>query len=227
MSWDNNLDIAYGTARLGGDVNEFRKTDDNFVINTKYGRNFSTNWSLSALSNFRTQLTMGYKYERIANSDQERKILISDFLAPGYWLTSLGFSYRKEKTFSFMFSPLTSKITFVLNDTLSKKGQYGVKPGKQERSEVGANINVEYRKDVMKNVKLNTRLILFDNFKKMENIDVNWDVQFLLKVNKFISSTITAQMIYDDDINITRGGGSVGPSLQYKHVINVGFLYQI
>ncbi|MBK6527486.1 MAG: hypothetical protein IPG07_19180 [Crocinitomicaceae bacterium] len=47
-----------------------------------------------------------------------------------------------------------------------------------------------------------------------------------MKVNKFISATISTHLLYDDDVSITDSKGKVGPRTQFKEVIGVGFAYK-
>ena len=39
--WENRMRVAYGLLRQGNDSNRFEKTDDNLLINPKYGQKFS------------------------------------------------------------------------------------------------------------------------------------------------------------------------------------------
>ena len=79
----------------------------------------------------------------------------------------------------------------------------------------------------MENITLTTKLSLFSNYaNNPQNIDVNWETLLELKVNKFISATISTHLLYDDDISITDSKGKVGPRTQFKEVIGVGFAYK-
>jgi hypothetical protein len=72
-------------------------------------------------------------------------------------------------------------------------------------------------------------LDLFSNYQNNpQNIDVSWETIIGLKVNRFITTTITTHLIYDDDIDIgvDRNDDGVidgsGPRTQFKEVIGVG-----
>ncbi len=66
-----------------------------------------------------------------------------------------------------------------------------------------------------------------------ENIDVNWEVLLNMKVNKYITASISTQLVYDNDIEIgidSTGDGvidSSGPRTQFKEVIAVGVSYKL
>ena len=121
-----------------------------------------------------------------------------------------------------MISPATGKFTIVSDKTLSDLGAYGVDPGKTVRSEFGAYLNMKFKKDIMTNVTLTSKLELFNNYtdkdkNNAKKIDVNFENQLNLKVNKFITASVIAQLVYDANI-IER--------TQFKELIGVGFGYK-
>ena len=82
----------------------------------------------------------------------------------------------------------------------------------------------------MENVVFQTKLDLFSNYlNKPQNIDVSWETLLSMKVNKFISATLSTHLLYDDDIKIavdTDDDGvtdKTGPRIQFKEVLAVGF----
>ena len=91
----------------------------------------------------------------------------------------------------------------------------------------------------MENVSFQTNIDLFSNYSEdPQNIDVNWDNVLSMKINKFLTSTITTSLIYDHDIKIqetksdgtpkldAEGNPEIGPRTQFKYVIAVGFQYK-
>lgn len=223
-SWENRVDLAYGLQRQG-DKNAFRKTDDNIILISKYGYQFSKRFSVSGIMDFRTQFAEGYQYSE-DSLGVEHSTFVSEFMAPGYLLSTIGLTYKRKKWLSLTLSPVTGKTTFVLNDSLSTVGAYGVDPGQKVRFQGGASFIASFNKEIIKNVSLSSNLNLFDAYKKLGVIDVNWDLTLLMKVNSFLTASVATQMIYDDDINIERDNGTVGPATQFKSAINVGLAWQ-
>ncbi|MES2513272.1 MAG: DUF3078 domain-containing protein [Bacteroidota bacterium] len=234
-TWDNTIDLGYGVIKQGN-VKDFWKTDDKIQITSKYGRQASKNWYYTALGDFKTQFTNGYNYPNDS-------VYISKFMAPGYGIAALGFDYKPNDNFSFFIAPVTGKFTFVNDDSLARNGAFGVQkevrdvtnkviqPYKTHREEFGAYLKLQYQTKVMDNITFQTILELFSNYlEKPENIDVNWTTLTTLKVNKFISATLTTQLIYDDDIILLRNTGdqkgTMGPDVQFKQVLGVGFTYK-
>ena len=83
----------------------------------------------------------------------------------------------------------------------------------------------------MENITFQTVLELFSNyFHNPQNVDVNWTTLTTFKVNKFISATLSTQLIYDDDVSVLRTAGdnkgTTGPDIQFKQVLGIGFSYK-
>lgn len=220
-NWDNVLDLAYGyvnTTSLGG-----RKSDDRIGITTKYGYEIGNNLFLSALLDLRTQFTDGYLYP---SSDTARPTLVSRFFSPAYVLVSPGLDYKPNDQLSVFLSPLTARYVIVMDDSLSHQGAFGVDPGKHVKNELGAYLTVNWVKTLAKNIVYKTRMDLFSDYKhNPKNIDLFWTNSLNLQVNKYITANVSVDMIYDDDVKVfaNEKTGVLGPRLQVKQVIGVGF----
>ncbi len=224
LSWSNTLDLGYGIQKQGKKDNALtQKTDDKFDFASKLGIKATNKLYYAVLMNFRTQFTNGYNYP-------DDSTIISAFMAPGYLLFAVGFDYRPTKSLSVFFAPVTSKTTFVKNQTLSDAGAYGVDIGKSVRNEFGGYFKASYNKDIAKNVNLNTKLGLFSNYlHNPQNIDVNWEVLLGMKINKYLTANLSTQLLYDDDILVpvdTNGDGinnGTGKRVQFKEILGIGF----
>ena len=234
--WNNSLYLGYGVLRQGTRIlttsGPFIKTEDRIELSSKYGKQISEHWYYAGLVNFNTQATPGYSYPNDS-------VIISKFLAPAYLLVAFGMDYELDEVFSAFIAPMTLKMTFVNDDSLAHNGAYGVEPaqfddaglliseGKKFRSEYGGFLRVMFKKTFMENVTLTSKLSLFSNYAhNPQNIDVAWENLLELKVNKFISATISTHLIYDDDIAITDADGNVGPRTQFKEMVGIGFSYK-
>jgi hypothetical protein len=105
--------------------------------------------------------------------------------------------------------------------------------GKKTLLELGSYVRITFKKDIMKNVNLATKLELFSNYlKDPQNIVVNWEMLIAMKVNKYITASLSTNLIYDDKIIIkqdTNGDGKYevnGPRTQFKEILAVGFSYK-
>lgn len=220
--WINRLNLAYGLNRQEG---LFNKTDDRIELESRIDREISKNWSLSALTNFRTQFSNGYG-EAGERGDSVR---ISTFMAPGYLVTGVGFTYKPNKRFSAFLSPLTSKMTFVQDQRLANEGAFGVDSGHTFRQEVGGYVNMNYRGPLFTNVEFQTGINLYSNYlnNNYQFIDVNGEFLLFMTINEFLTANVSLNLIYDHDIkfDVDGDGEEDGPRTQLKEVIGVGFVY--
>lgn len=221
--WENYLDIAYGVIKQGD--TGWWKTDDKIDLTSKYGYKAFADWYYAALLNFQTQFAPGYNYPNTTR--------ISNLFAPAYLLGALGLEYRPIDDFTIFIAPITTKMTFVGEKQLADVGAFGVTPGSHLKSDFGGYVRVFFKRDLMKNISLQTKLDLFSNYlDKPENIDVSWGVLISMKINDYISATLSTHLLYDDDINIaidTNNDGvtdKTGPRTQFKETIGVGFAYK-
>ncbi len=215
-SWDNTMDLNYGlvnTTSLGT-----RKNDDRIDVLSKVGYALTPKLDAAALINFHSQFSKGYKYNGDGTKD-----LLSNFLSPGYLLISLGLDYKPVKGLSIFVSPITSRWTFVTEDSLSAKGSYGVTPGKKVKNEIGAFTSITYITDLNKTISYNGRLDLFSNYgHNPQNVDIMMNNMFVAKLSKLLTASLGLNLIYDDDVKLFGPNGD-SPALQFKSLIAVGF----
>ncbi len=223
-SWENSLDLGYGIVQQG--TADFIKSDDKIDFTSKYGRQASKVWYYTGLVNFKSQFAPGYNFPNDS-------IKISNLFAPAYVLASIGMDYKPNEVFSAYISPVTAKFTIVNDDDLNSIGAFGVENNEVLRTEVGGYIRAQFKKDLIENVNLQSRIELFSNYaNNPENIDVNWETIIAMKVNKFITANISATVIYDDDIDISIDNNDdgvidkVGPRTQFKEVLSIGLSYK-
>ena len=219
--WVNKLDAGYGVQRIGREGAPFKKTDDKIILTTRYGYRINKKWYASALADFRTQFYDGYSYEK----DTSR--FISAFMAPAYSKIGIGISYNhrfsNEEYFSMTFAPINAKTTFVLDDTLSARGAFGIDPGKNLLFQAGVDLSMALNKEIVKNVTLSTTLGLFSKYKDLAVVDVNWDMVVWFRINQFLSANISMQLIYDQDVTVIDSEGNpVNSLVQFKEVLGIG-----
>jgi len=225
VNWNNELILGYGLVRQGEDA--ARKSNDKIDLASKFGYKAGGNWKYTGLLSFKSQFTEGY-----ANPGDVNRTKISNLMAPGYLNLSFGMDYKPNETFTVLIAPVTGKMTFVLDDDLSAAGSFGVDAGENIRSEFGGFVKIAFSKEIVKNIKLNTKIDLFTNY--LENpqyIDVNFDLLLSFKVNEFISASLISQIIYDYDIkfdildNAGLPTGETEARIQFKELFGIGLTY--
>ncbi|WP_420321130.1 DUF3078 domain-containing protein [Flagellimonas sp.] len=227
LNWKNEMRLRYGLNAQEG--RQLRKTDDQIRLSSTIGfrKDTITNWYYSVKANFNTQFSNGYKYPN-------RTTPISRFMAPGYLFLGAGTSYIPEgKKFNLYISPITQKATFVLDEDLSNQGVFGVDPGEHTFMELGFLVTNSWETEVMKNVLMNHRISLYSDYiESFGNVDVDWELNFNLKVNKYINANIGTHVIFDDDIKFDEVADADGniidpgiPRIQFKQLLGVGLNY--
>ncbi|WP_422082541.1 DUF3078 domain-containing protein [Ulvibacterium sp.] len=239
IQWDNELRFRYGINVQEGQ--QIRKTDDLIRFSSTFGyqRDTISNWYYSVKANFNTQFSNGFKYP-------DRTTPISRFMSPGYSFLGAGTSYiTKDQRFNLYISPVTQKATFVLDQDLADRGAFGVQKaifdadgnmiqqGENVFLEFGFLVNNTWETQLFKNMGLKHRLNLYtDYLRRFGNVDIDWELNFNLKVNEYIVTTIGTHLIYDDDILFDEQVNADGividpgePRIQFKQLLGVGVSY--
>ncbi len=212
--WFNNLDLYYGVLR--STTQGMRKNDDRIDFFSKYTHQIKPKLGFGAVASFRTQFTDGFNYEDVP------KRLISGLFAPAYLTLAPGFDWTPTEYFSVFFTPISGRWTIVSNHTAQLGTRYGLDPGKSLRTELGAYVSANFKKEIFKNVVYKSRLDLYSNYlHNPQNIDIYWTNLIGLKVNKFLTVTYSLDLIYDDDVR-QFGPQGTSPGTQLKSMLNVG-----
>lgn len=225
-SWKNKFILGYGLQYLQED---YKKTEDNIDLSSLYGRKIAKYWDASFNAFIKTQFAEGF------DGDND-SVYVSKFMAPGYIGFGPGFTYKPAEYFTVFMSPATVQFVVVNDQRLADEGAYGVtaaeydtagmkiKDGEMMKTQFGFNLKAAFKKDIAKNVNLETTLELFSDYLyKPENIIVRWDVIIDMAVNSWLSAKLTTGLIYDDNIVINdKSGNPLGPRTQFKEMFGLG-----
>lgn len=189
------MNAQYGLIHTSGQT---RKNVDFFNVTTTPSWNISTRWKLSASMIWKSQFTKSYDYP--ANAP---KVWKSSFMAPGTIELSGGFTYEPpSKKINIFISPIAGKFIFVLNDSLSRKGGFGIDPNTENpkfKAQIGAQARVIYKTQFAKNkIEYATQLDGFWNYELPPS--ATWNNTMTFKFTNVISASIVVNMIYNDQI---------------------------
>jgi hypothetical protein len=206
-SWDNKIIASFGITKIKDQ--DIKKTDDRLEWNSVIGKKASGYWFYSALLNFKTQFTDDL------DSDTEGP---TKFLSPGYLQIGPGMLWKKSDELKVNIAPATSKLIIVDKGlTLPDAAYFGVEEGKSTRFEFGTSAGGYYKFNLMKNVSMENTLNLYSNYlEDPQNIDIDYTMNLVMNINKYISTTLAYQTIYDD--NAFQG-------LQTRQVFGLGINY--
>ena len=219
-TWDNKLMASYGLVKTNNSPFE-KKTDDRLEFNSILGKKASGQWSYSAFLNFRTQFTTGYIYGKDENG-AETRTENTGFLSPGYLTFGPGMLWTKDQNLKINLAPVTSKLTFVDDFYTSLPGYvdgtyFGVDANKSMRYELGFYASAYYKLDIMANVTAENILNLYSNYlEDPQNVDMDYTLNIVMKINRYLSTNFAFQAIYDD--NAFRG-------FQTRQVFGLGINY--
>ncbi|MCS3869915.1 hypothetical protein J3D55_002831 [Chryseobacterium ginsenosidimutans] len=211
--WENVIILGYGQNNTKGIGT--RKTQDVINLSTNYGREFAKNWYISAGASLQTQFAAGYED---GNNPEAAKI--SNFMAPGYVNVGAGVTYRPSDNLTVTMRPANARWTFVLDDDLQYAGTYGLKnDGDSSLFQFGFLGTAIYKLKIMDNITLTNTGSVFSNYiDHPERLVLAYSGILNMKINKFISTNITLDLLYDhNQIRKT----------QLKQTLGVGFAYNI
>ncbi len=215
--WDNKILASYGLTI--NDDDGARKTDDRLELNSILGKKLINNWSASFFMNFKTQFTDGYDYEddyldQNPGTDNE-DFPTSGFFKPAYWSFGPGFLWKKSPDLYVNLSPITAKFTFISGEVFNYNDDdpdnvfyessndyeiYGVSPGDSSLFEFGLNIRSYYKFTLMKNMTVENIFSIYSNYlDKPQNVDLDYTMNLVMKINDVFSTNLTFQTIYDDN----------------------------
>lgn len=211
--WENIILLNYGQNDTKGVG--VRKTQDVINISTNYGRKFSKGWYFSVGAGLLSQFSAGYED---GNNPDAKKI--SNFMAPGYLNVGMGITYRPNDNINVTLRPSNARWAFVLDKELQVAGTYGLKAdGDSSILQYGFLGTAYYKVKLMENINMTNTASVFSNYlDHPERLVLAYGMVLNLKVNKFISSNITVDLMYDhNQIQKT----------QLKQTLGVGFAYTL
>lgn len=206
-NWDNKIIAGYGLTKIKGQ--DVQKSDDRLVFNSLAGRKAGGYWYYSLFFNFQTQFDSGF--------DKDSGIKTSHFFSPAYFQFGPGMLWKKSDNLKVNIAPATSKLVMVHKHFTEFGPSFGVEQGETTRFEFGAAINAYYKFNVMENVSFENILNLYSNYlEDPQNVDIDYTLNVVMKINKYLTTNFAFQTIYDD--NAFRG-------FQTRQVIGLGVSY--
>ncbi|HTY59923.1 MAG TPA: DUF3078 domain-containing protein [Bacteroidota bacterium] len=206
--WTNNYRFAFGQARLGDQG--LRKTDDDIYFESLLILRTGGNLNPYVAATVRTQFAPGYNYSTAPETQ------VSKFFDPGYVTESAGLEYKPAAVFTtrigaeareIFTSQFNQYATDLTTNTVHKVWTRG---GIESVSELNANI--------AENIQFVARLDLFAPFQSMDRIVVRNDYSIVAKVNKYVSTGLTFNII--NDVNVS-------PKTQMKQALALGLTYTL
>ncbi|HKJ66989.1 MAG TPA: DUF3078 domain-containing protein [bacterium] len=209
FEWSNSGKVAFGKTKVGDQ--RARKASDVIKFESLYTQKLGVYVNPYVAVSGQTQLAKGYKY----TADTSR--VISGFMDPGYFTQSLGVGYSPREN-------IRVRLGAALKETITD--QFPVPYADNPETETVETFKFEYGADTVTDVSLQLRdnllftskVSLFSNLQRFDEIDVDWDNTFTAKVSKYLIVSLNIQIFYDKDISRRR---------QLKQTLAVGFSYSL
>ena len=108
--------------------------------------------------------------------------------------------WKKNNNLSVNFAPATAKFIIVHPHFTDFGSSFGVLQGDTSRFEFGASISGYYKFNIMTNVSIENRINLYSNYlDNPQNVDIDYQMNVVMRINKYLSANVAFQAIYDDN----------------------------
>jgi hypothetical protein len=199
LDYTTELLMVYGISKTKGQI--ARKTNDRIFFDNKLATQLSKKWYFFGSVSFESQFADGFNYTNDASGKPNIPVLISKFMAPGYFTESIGFEYKPNKYLDIRFGTGTARQTFVIDTTIYHNipGNYGVEPHNIFRNELAFQVVSTFAKDIATNINLQARYALFIpyNLNDLNKISHRLDATLTARVNRLVAVTINGTLLYD------------------------------
>lgn len=248
IMWDNNLDVKWGMVanglirRSALAERNFQKNIDILAFKSNFGYEVSKALFVSARLGFESQFSPTFDYAQTDTvAGNYRRYTISKFAAPAVLTIAPGITWKPKDYFTLFFSPAGGKMTFVTKDSPGRdtttlpdgsftdayytdidETRFGLKRGTGFMGEFGAELDLLFQKEIIKNVSWKSHLNVFVSYvNKNYNTElpayysetdsvwnrtisgatkhipvVKWDNDIVFKINKFLTATLSARFVY-------------------------------
>ncbi len=192
LQWNNRLEMKMHMQTSSDTVHNPRVTSSEIRATSRIGYKAAKNWNYTGEATANTQMfknfeTNSYKYK-------------SGFAAPLYFQLSVGMEYKfksKNEKFSgtLYLAPVAYNMTYVAEGKSHLASSYGVEEGEILAHSFGPNAKLEFDWIIVKNVKWNSKLYYFTNYKFVR---LQWENKFTFTINKYLNANFFVYPRFDD-----------------------------
>lgn len=225
ISWTNSFWFVYGVQKT--ELLSLRKSADRISMVSNLSHKAFKNFDYTLGSTFETQGFKGFAYPNDS-------IPVSKLMAPADLKISLGLTYKPNPKLMVNVFPLAGQLRFVLDTTLIDQTKYGLKDDQRMNAQLGARVIFNHSAVLFKNVNMVNYLELFSNYiDHPEKVNFIWRLGLQLKVNKYISTSLQTETIYDNRVLVplyeVQDGKKVkvgeGKRIQFSELFGITFKY--
>ena len=217
IQFDNVLDLQIGLNTNPSDsLRSLSIATDQLQISSKLGIKAFNNWYYSLQAELITQTLQNYK--------ENTRDLKSAFLSPAKFFVSLGLDYKlqqSDKKLSVLFTPLTYKVNYLMDNVNINPTKYGIDEGCHFGHEFGIKLSTTYDWKISDAISWNTYFYYYSNF---NYIDSEWKNTLNFALTRFFTAQLFVHLRFDDRVARTEENSSL---LQLKEILSLGFTYHL
>ena len=191
------IDTRFGKTKVQDEG--VRKIDDRLFIKNRFLYDLGdeeSDFKLYGNIRIRTQFDKGFNY---GAGEDGADVLISNFMAPGYFSQDAGLAYIPSSKFTFE-AGLGLQQTFIRDRSLAET--YGLEEGERFRSEAGFTLGSSFEANIAENLKFSTSINTFTNVSRsIKSSDVYFSNKLSGRVNDFMTTSLSLDLVYDDDFS--------------------------
>jgi hypothetical protein len=205
--WSNTMRFNFGHTRAGSQ--ESRKSVDEVKLESVYTYKLGIHINPYIAVGLETQITAGYEYKN------DIKLQVADAFDPSYYTQSLGFGYAMEQNFK-------TRTGLAIKETVSRNfTRFSDDPMTRDhvetvKVETGMESVTDYNQKVNESLTFTSKLEIFSNLERIDEVDVRWDNLLSAKVAEYVDVGLNIKLLYDRDQSIRR---------QLKQVLTLGLTY--
>jgi hypothetical protein len=228
--WRNLGNLEYGIVKQSDE--DLQKSIDVIEFESLYTRRIEFYLKPYASAAVKTQFSSGRNYEEKSGSSNGEPIfpVTSDFADPLYLAQSAGVGY------TIFPGVCTTRLGFSVRETLTDAFRgYAINEDEEDRGldfdacinneacdrfklETGLESITEYARKFDQEAIFTSRLGLFYSFNQLDELDMNWRNDLVVKVLSILNVNFGLEFQYDDDV-ISK--------LQVKQLLGLGFSYTL
>ncbi len=163
---------------------------DQIEANSKIGLQASKKWYYSFVSNFKSQVFNNY-------TDETKEEMTSRILSPAYFTLSLGMDYKPSKNFTLMLSPVSAKLTYVMDTVNIDQTDYNIDDNKKSAFNNGLSVTNTVKWEISTELNLTSSLDAFIGYGSSSDLyQIDYEVIFNMRINKYLSTKVNTQFRY-------------------------------